>query len=97
SKRDWSSDVCSSDLHHERDPDVLVPVVRGYAAQGSVTPVLRAIPSTGERIPALGLGTWQAFDVGDPARRGSLREVLRRFVDLGEIGRASCRERVGAP
>src|SRR5207245_1638108 len=69
--------------HHERDPDVLVPVVRGYAAQGSVTPVLRAIPSTGERIPALGLGTWQAFDVGDPARRGPLREVLRRFVDLG--------------
>ena len=48
-----------------------------------MTPVLRAIPSTGERIPALGLGTWQAFDVGDPARRGPLREVLRRFVDLG--------------
>src|SRR3989475_9889951 len=41
------------------------------------------MPSTGERTPALGLGTWQAFDVGDPARRGPLREVLRRFVDLG--------------
>ena len=43
----------------------------------------RAIPSSGETIPALGLGTWQAFDVGDPARRGSQREVLRRFVELG--------------
>ena len=48
-----------------------------------MTPVLRAIPSTGETIPALGLGTWQAFDVGDPAGRGPLRDVLRRFVDLG--------------
>ena len=48
-----------------------------------MTPILRAIPSTDETIPALGLGTWQAFDVGDPARRGPLRDVLRRFVDLG--------------
>src|SRR5206468_7157713 len=69
--------------HHKRDPDVLVPLVRGHAAQGPVTPIFRAIPSTGETIPALGLGTWQAFDVGDPARRGPLRDVLRRFVDLG--------------
>src|SRR5439155_998290 len=33
--------------------------------------------------PALGLGTWQAFDVGEPAGRGPQREVLRRFVELG--------------
>jgi diketogulonate reductase-like aldo/keto reductase len=43
----------------------------------------RAIPSSGETIPALGLGTWQAFDISDPARRGPQREVLRRFVELG--------------
>ena len=43
----------------------------------------RAIPSTGETLPAVGLGTWQAFDVADPARRGPQREVLRRFVELG--------------
>ncbi|HEY3100321.1 MAG TPA: aldo/keto reductase [Methylomirabilota bacterium] len=43
----------------------------------------RAIASSGETIPALGLGTWQAFDVGDPAQRGPQREVLRRFVELG--------------
>jgi diketogulonate reductase-like aldo/keto reductase len=44
----------------------------------------RPIPSTGERIPAVGLGTWRTFDVGAaPAAREPLREVLRRFVALG--------------
>ena len=43
----------------------------------------RAIPSSGETIPAVGLGTWQAFDVGDATRRAPQREVLRRFVELG--------------
>jgi diketogulonate reductase-like aldo/keto reductase len=38
----------------------------------------REIPSTGEELPAIGLGTWQTFDVGaDPAARVALREVLR--------------------
>src|SRR5688572_2464900 len=26
-------------------------------------PILRAIPRTGEKLPALGLGTWQVLDV----------------------------------
>jgi diketogulonate reductase-like aldo/keto reductase len=44
----------------------------------------REIPSTGEAIPVVGLGTWQAFDVGADARaRADLREVLRRFDALG--------------
>ena len=43
----------------------------------------RAIPSSGETVPVLGLGTWQAFDVAEPDRRGPLRDVLRRFVELG--------------
>ncbi len=46
--------------------------------------LLRAIPSTGEKIPALGLGTSRTFDVGNsPNERDPLREVLRRFVELG--------------
>jgi diketogulonate reductase-like aldo/keto reductase len=46
--------------------------------------LLRAIPSTGEKIPAIGLGTWQVFDVGaSPNERTSLKEVLQRFVQLG--------------
>ena len=37
----------------------------------------RAIPATGEKIPVIGLGTWQTFDVGaDAAERARLREVL---------------------
>ncbi len=44
----------------------------------------RAIPSTGEKIPAVGLGTWQVFDVGNSSEeRAPLREVLSRFVQLG--------------
>jgi len=44
----------------------------------------RPIPSTGEAMPVIGLGTWRAFDVGtDEAARRPLREVLRRFLDGG--------------
>ena len=42
----------------------------------------RPIPSSGERIAALGLGTWQTFDVtGDRIAR--VRPVLDRFLALG--------------
>jgi len=44
----------------------------------------RPIPKTGETIPAVGLGTWQAFDVaGDAAETAQAREALKAFVDLG--------------
>ena len=47
----------------------------------AVEPTLRAIPASGERLPVIGLGTWQTFDVrGDAAARESLREVLRLFA-----------------
>jgi diketogulonate reductase-like aldo/keto reductase len=54
-------------------------------AAETTTPMLtRAIPSTGEKIPAVGLGTWQVFDVGEsPNERTPLKEVLARFVQLG--------------
>jgi len=43
----------------------------------------RAIPSTGERLPIVGLGTWRQFDVGPSEEaRAPLREVLRRMTDL---------------
>jgi diketogulonate reductase-like aldo/keto reductase len=52
---------------------------------GATTSMLtRPIPSTGEALPAVGLGTWQTFDVGSSAGdREPLREVLRRFVAGG--------------
>jgi len=41
-------------------------------------PSTRAIPSTGEKLPLIGVGTWQTFDVGaEPAARAPLREVLK--------------------
>lgn len=44
----------------------------------------RAIPSTGERLPAIGVGTWQTFDVGpDAAARRALKEVLVAFAKAG--------------
>jgi diketogulonate reductase-like aldo/keto reductase len=44
----------------------------------------RAIPSSGEKIPVIGLGSWQVFDIGpDAAPRQALEEVLSRFVTLG--------------
>jgi diketogulonate reductase-like aldo/keto reductase len=46
--------------------------------------LLRPIPSSAEEIPAVGLGTWRAFNVGaSAAERAPLEDVLQRFVELG--------------
>ena len=52
------------------------------AQQPSDNPIMRPIPSSGEKLPVIGLGTWQTFDV-DPAQSAPLAEVLRTFVKLG--------------
>lgn len=53
------------------------------AAQPS--PVLtRPIPSTGEALPLVGLGTWITFNVGnDTEARDSCAEVMRAFFEAG--------------
>jgi diketogulonate reductase-like aldo/keto reductase len=44
----------------------------------------RPIPSTGELLPVVGLGTWITFNVGDdPAARDACTEVMRNFVEAG--------------
>ncbi len=46
--------------------------------------LMRAIPKTGEPIPAVGMGTWQTFDVGGTEReRAGPREVLKLFAEQG--------------
>src|SRR5688500_17134589 len=48
-------------------------------------PILkRSIPSTNEKISAVGLGTWQTFDVGEnESERAPLKEVLKTLVAKG--------------
>lgn len=46
--------------------------------------VTKPIPSSGEAIPVIGLGTWITFNVGNDARaRASSTAVMGRFFELG--------------
>lgn len=46
--------------------------------------ITRPIPSTGQRIPVIGMGTWISFNVGnDPLLRDRRGEVLRTFFEQG--------------
>jgi len=54
----------------------------GIAQPGPV--LTRAIPSTGEALPLVGLGTWITFNVGnDSEARDSCAEVMRAFFEAG--------------
>ncbi len=55
--------------------------LRPAQAQGGAT---RIIPSSGEAIPAVGLGTWITFNVGgDPVLQRECTEVMRAFFAAG--------------
>jgi diketogulonate reductase-like aldo/keto reductase len=52
--------------------------------QGQAPLLDAAIPSSGERIPRIGLGTWRGFDVGaDTAARAELAAALQVFGASG--------------
>ena len=54
------------------------------AEESKIGLLQRAVPSSGEKLPIIGLGTWQVFDVGSSAaEREPLEQVLARFVGLG--------------
>jgi diketogulonate reductase-like aldo/keto reductase len=59
----------------------------GSNARQSTAPgaaIKRAIPVSGEQIPVIGLGTYQAFDVPtSTSARAPLKEVLQGLVDNG--------------
>src|SRR5687768_16408874 len=57
----------------------------GIAALGCAAPDTPATARTNmDKLPPIGLGTWQTFDVGtSPAERKPLEEVLQAFVQLG--------------
>jgi len=65
---------------------MVLPITTQAAAESS-TMLTRMIPSSGETLPVIGLGTWRAFDVDLTSDiRRQLEEVLSLFVKLGERG-----------
>src|SRR5262245_30095466 len=65
-------------------------ILAGMAALTALAParaasvVTKAIPSTGEMLPAIGMGSWLTFDVGNDAKaRAQRTDVLRTFFELG--------------
>lgn len=58
----------------------LLPVA-GVAASAPM--LTRPIPSSGHRLPVVGLGTWRTFDVGPGPGREPLAEVLRVLFAAG--------------
>jgi hypothetical protein len=51
-------------------------------AAAPMAPILRTIPSSGEKIPAVGIGT-NAFGVSAPEELAAIREVLKEMPGLG--------------
>jgi aryl-alcohol dehydrogenase-like predicted oxidoreductase len=52
--------------------------------QSNQTMLTRPIPSSGEKLPVVGLGSWLQFDVGtDDSERQPLREVLKQMQEQG--------------
>ena len=61
----------------------LLPLTSGWISMID-TILKRSIPSTLEKLPAVGLGTWQTFDVGqNDDERTPLRAVLQALIDNG--------------
>ena len=63
-----------------KSPGLFANLADGTAA----SPISGTIPSTGESVPAVGMGTWITFNVGnDPYLIENRTEVLRTFLDRG--------------
>lgn len=58
------------------------PPAAAFAAEAKGT--MREIPSSGEKIPVIGMGTWRTFNVGsDTVLRDARTKVLKTFFDNG--------------
>ncbi|HWI83053.1 aldo/keto reductase [Ramlibacter sp.] len=55
-----------------------------FAQPPGPQPLTRAIPSSGDLLPLVGLGSWITFNVGnDPPARAACAEVMRHFLAAG--------------
>jgi diketogulonate reductase-like aldo/keto reductase len=62
---------------------LVLPIMRQTKGE-TLTMLTRTIPSSGETLPVIGIGTWQAFDVDLGAdSRKQLQDVLSQFVKIG--------------
>ncbi len=58
--------------------------VTANAFGATQAPAMRVIPSSGEALPAMGLGSWITFNVGDdPVLRDECAEVIAAFLAAG--------------
>ncbi|MFQ6004654.1 MAG: aldo/keto reductase [Woeseia sp.] len=61
-----------------------LPALSGAVAATRPDVITRRIPSSGEHLPVIGMGSMKTFDVGDDrAERARLTEVLQAFFDNG--------------
>ena len=61
-----------------------VPGTRPLHAAPAAPIHTRPFPATGQRVPAIGMGTWITFNVGSDERlRAERADVLRAFFDAG--------------
>lgn len=49
----------------------------------SINMIQRAVPSTREMLPVIGLGTWKVLDTNDESRFSTLKAVLKALYDGG--------------
>lgn len=58
------------------------PLSGGQSRKSSL--IMRPIPSSGEKIPIVGIGTARRYNVGtSPEERAPLKKVLKNFADVG--------------
>ncbi len=71
-------------LTRRRAVGLLAAMAAFPMARAAAEPVLRAIPRSGEKLPVLGLGTWQVLDVSasGPEFEGA-REAVNGFLAAG--------------
>ena len=61
---------------------LLTPLLARAQSRGSA--IVRRIPSSGEELPVIGLGSWITFNVGrDPRGRARCADVVRAFFEAG--------------
>lgn len=70
----------------QKEDSVQASSTESVISQGRPLPsdlLMKEIPKTKERVPAIGLGTFMTFDVKANQSRQNLQEVMRRFWEAG--------------